>query len=438
MSVEPGDYVEVFASGESVSGVLLESPLGSEDLVVVKLDSGYNLGVCKDRVERVLLKRKKVVANKIVAEVKKRRVGGGLPKISILHTGGTIASKVDYKTGGVTAKISAGEFLEMFPELSEIADVSSSQIGQMQSEMMRLPHYNVMARAVEREVKGGADGVIIAHGTDTLHYSSAALAFALEGLPVPVVLVGAQRSSDRGSTDAALNLISAAYFIANSDFSGVGVCMHESISDGSCLILPALKTRKMHTSRRDAFRPVNAGPVARVDYGRSDVSFIAEGYDRVDKGRKLSLRLFDESLKVGIVKTHVNMFASQFLAYEGFDGLVVEGTGIGHVPNEEIDEHTAENGRIHEAVKRLVDSGTVVVMSSQTVYGRINMNVYAPQRKLQEAGVLGHLSDMTSETAYVKLVWLLSNYGKDDVRKLMGRNLRGEISARTEERHFLV
>ena len=147
---------------------------------------------------------------------------------------------------------------------------------------------------VEEEVRKGADGIIIAHGTDTLHYSSAALAFALDGLPIPVILVGAQRSSDRGSSDAALNLISAAYFIANSDFGGVAICMHETVSDSSCLVLPPLKSRKMHTSRRDAFKPISAPPVARVDYAKENVSFIAKDYPKKDKSRKLSLKLFNE------------------------------------------------------------------------------------------------------------------------------------------------
>jgi len=87
----------------------------------------------------------------------------------------------------------------------------------------------------------------------------------LENLNIPVILVGAQRSSDRGSSDAFLNLVCAAHFIAKVDFSGAGICMHEPSSDDSCLILPACKTRKMHTSRRDAFKAINGNIIAKIN-----------------------------------------------------------------------------------------------------------------------------------------------------------------------------
>ncbi|MBI2574444.1 Glu-tRNA(Gln) amidotransferase subunit GatD, partial [Candidatus Woesearchaeota archaeon] len=364
---------------------------------------------------------------------------------SILHTGGTIAARVDYKTGGVTGLFSADEMLALFPELKGIADIRSRKIMQLQSEMVRFPHYNVMAREIEKEISNGTDGIILTHGTDTLHYSSAALAFALENLPIPVILVGAQRSSDRGSTDAALNLISAAYFIANSGFAGVAICMHEGISDTSCLVLPATKTRKMHTSRRDAFRPVNAKAIARVNYEERRIDFLAKDYGNVsvksgnNSGKeKLQLKFFNEKLKVAIIKTHTNMYAGQFAAYRGYDGLVLEGTGLGHIPNEQIDDFTAENRKIQEAVEELIKSGTVVVMSPQTIYGRIQMKVYTPQRELMGIGVLGHLSDMTPETAFIKLAWLLSNYSREEARTMIAKNLRGELSDRTEEEAFLI
>ncbi len=451
MGADPGDLVEVRTGSETVRGILVQSP--DSETVVVKLGSGYNVGIKKGNVTGIQAiqssKAEKPVA-KAVAKASSKAVAdgssNGLPKISILHTGGTIAARVDYKTGGVTGLFSADEMLALFPELKGIADIRSRKIMQLQSEMVRFPHYNVMAREIEKEISNGTDGIILTHGTDTLHYSSAALAFALENLPVPVILVGAQRSSDRGSTDAALNLISAAYFIANSDFAGVAICMHESISDTSCLILPATKTRKMHTSRRDAFRPINAKAIARVNYEDGKIDFLVKDYGKREKGKrenksaeaKLQLKLFNEKLKVAIIKTHTNMYAGQFASYRGYDGLVLEGTGLGHIPNEQIDDFTAENRKIQEAVEELIKSGTVVVMSPQTIYGRIQMKVYTPQRELMDVGVLGHLSDMTPETAFIKLAWLLSNYSKEESRQLITKNLRGELADRTEEEAFLI
>jgi glutamyl-tRNA(Gln) amidotransferase subunit D len=432
--MKPGDRVSVKTKEEVIDGVLVPSPELDKDTVIIKLDSGYNIGVEKKRIEGISLVSALPEKKETPSPSLKKDIN--LPTISILHTGGTIASKVDYKTGGVIANFSPAEMLQMFPELTKIANIESKQIAKMQSEMVRFVHYNIMADAVEREVRSGVDGIIITHGTDTMHYSSAALAFILENCPVPVILVGAQRSSDRGSTDSAANLINAAYFIANSDFSGVAICMHETIDDNNCLILPATKTRKMHTSRRDAFRPINTSAIARVNFEEGLISFLSK-YEK-KSSRKLEVKHIDERLRVGIIKTHTNMFASEFSAFSGFDGLVIEGTGLGHVPNEEIDNYTAENKKIQSALADLIKSGVISVMAPQTIYGRLQMNVYTPQRELQAIGVLGNLSDMTPETTFIKLAWLLSNFKRDEVKDLITKNLRGEISERTEKESFLI
>ncbi|MBA3063894.1 Glu-tRNA(Gln) amidotransferase subunit GatD [Candidatus Woesearchaeota archaeon] len=433
MQAKTGDTVVVETKDKKLNGILMPVPESENDVVILKLESGYNIGIDNKDVKEIKLVKAYSEKKQKTAEIKPDKK---LPTISILHTGGTIASKVDYKTGGVIAKFSPGEIIGMFPELTKIANIKSRKIASMQSEMMRFVHYNLMAKEIEKEIKSGTEGIIITHGTDTMHYSSAALSFILEDLSVPVILVGSQRSSDRGSSDAGLNLISACYFIANSDFADVAICMHENLSDESCLILPALKTRKMHTSRRDAFRAINTTPIARVNFNEKNISFINKNYNKKDK-RKLKLKLINEKIKVGLIKTHTNMFAEEFLAYKNFDGLVIEGTGLGHLPNEEIDEYTRENKKIFDSLKEMIKNGLIVVMSSQTIYGRIQMNVYTPMRELQEIGVLGHLSDMTPETTFIKLAWLLSNYRKEEVKELITKNIRGEISERVEDKTFL-
>lgn len=425
-----GDRVKVFYKKEILEGILM--PEEEEGFVFVKLDSGYNIGLKKSFIKKTeVLKTKKAAKT----QTKKVTAKKGLPTISILHTGGTIASKVDYETGAVSAKFTEEEILGLFPELKKIANVKSHLVRNMESENIRFAHYNVMAKAIEKEVKKGVDGIIVTQGTDTLHYTSAALAFALEAIGIPVIVVGSQRSSDRGSTDAAVNLIAAANFIANSDFAGVAICMHENTSDDICHILPACKARKMHTSRRDAFRPINATAIARVNVEKKKISFIGD-YETKDKKKSLRLKLFNEKLKIGLVKAHVNMFASEIESFKGFDGLVLEVTGLGHMPIVKVDEFTAENEKIYKAIKALAKN-IPIVAAPQTLYGRLNLNVYSPGRKLIEAGVLGNHSDMTPETSFIKLAWLLSNH-KKDVKKLFGENLRGEISERTENDTYLV
>jgi glutamyl-tRNA(Gln) amidotransferase subunit D len=429
MKYSPGDKINIHTKDEHIAGILMPSPESKEETVVVKLDNGYNIGIDKRDIRKISLIKKHKQEKLPGSHIAKKK---GIPFISILHTGGTIASKVDYQTGGVIARFTPEELLLQFPELNNIANIKSRLIRNMWSEDMRFAHYNIMAREIKKEAEAGVAGIIITHGTDTLHYTSAALSFMLD-IGIPVILVGAQRSSDRGSTDAGMNLICAANFIVKSDFAGVAICMHGTISDTFCNILPAVKSRKLHTSRRDAFQPVNDTAIARVYYdGR--IEFTKE-YRR-KSAEKVSLKLMKPGIKVGILKAHPNMYASEVDAYKGFDGLVLEGTGLGQMPVSVIDEETKEHEKILRAIHNLIKAGTVVVMSPQTIFGRLQMNVYSPARKLQEIGVLGNYLDMTPETTFIKLAWLLSNYPKEKAKELISSNLRGEISERITEETF--
>ena len=422
-----GDSVEITTKDKTFSGIYIES--NKKDVVTIKLSSGYNIGVNKKEVKKIKLIKK----NKKSNEVKKIKVKKGLKKISILHTGGTIASTVDYKTGAVSPRFNPDEIINMFPELNEIATINSRLIGNMWSHDFRFIHFNIIAKEVKKEIDNGAKGVIVTLGTDFLHYTSAALAFALENLSVPVLLVGSQRSSDRGGSDAGFNLINAVYFAVHSDMCDVGICMHNSMSDDYCAILPGLKTRKMHTSRRDAFKAINAKPWALVDYRRGEIKYVDKVFNRENKG-KLNLKLFNEKLKVGLLKSTINMDAKQFLFFKNYDGVVMEASGLGNLPTSELDKRK-EYRKIFNALKILTKK-TVVVLAAQTIFGRLNMNVYSNQREMQEIGILGHLNDMTPETTFVKLSWLLSNY-KKDAKNLLFENLKGEINERLMSNEFL-
>ena len=345
----------------------------------------------------------------------------------MLHTGGTVASFYDEKKGGVSSKYSPKDILKLYPEIKQIANIDSRLIGNMWSQDMNFKHYNLIAKEVEKEVKKGVEGIIITHGTDTLHYTSAALAFILENCPIPVILLGAQRSSDRGSSDAKLNLICACQFIANSKFQGVAICMHASTSDDACLILPPTKTRKIHSTRRDAFKAINSKPIARVTL-QGNVGFI-EKHNK-SSTKQLKLKLIKENIKIGILKSHPNMFAEQILFYKNYDGLIIEAMGLGNLPTTKLDKNTQENEKILEALKKL-SKKIPIILTLQTIFGRLNLNVYSNQRQYQEIGLLGHQTDTLTETAFIKLAWLLSNYKKEEIPKLINKNFRGEISSRT-------
>ncbi|MFH1683233.1 MAG: Glu-tRNA(Gln) amidotransferase subunit GatD [Candidatus Woesearchaeota archaeon] len=427
----PGDKVKIKTRREEVEGVLM--PSTDENILMVKLDNGYNLGFDKKDVLSVKL----VEGKKEAKEKKKEKIisNKNLPTISILHCGGTIASKVDYETGAVKAKFSPEELLEMFPELNKVANIDSRLVANMFSEDMRFEHYNLMAEEVEKAIQKGTDGIILTQGTDYIHYTAAALSFLLENLSVPVLIVGSQRSSDRGSSDAVFNLLCAVQFIANSDFGEVAVCMHDSSEDKRCVIIPGTKARKLHTSRRDAFKAVNTLPWAYVD-PNGKIEYIKKSYHKKNKTEKLTLKLFNEKLKIGILKSHPHMYVEELKVYEKFDGLVLEGGGIaGNFPINHIDDYTESHAEFYEELKRLVKR-IPVVGTSQCIFGRINMNVYSTGIKLQEAGVLGNLTDLTAETAFIKLAWLLSQ--KADVKELWSKNLRGELNEQSAyQKEFL-
>ncbi|MBI4441073.1 Glu-tRNA(Gln) amidotransferase subunit GatD [Candidatus Woesearchaeota archaeon] len=416
---QPGDVVKIVTTEKVYEGTLM--PSLRDDIIVLKLPNGYNVGIARKLVT------KQVTLTKFSPPPKRHLPAqkGDKPIVSILHTGGTIASRVSYETGGVIAQFTPEDLLAQFPELEHYATLRSRLVANMMSENMRFAHYNLLAKEALAEWRNGACGIIITHGTDTLHFTAGALAFLLPKFPIPILLVGAQRSSDRGSSDAAQNLLAAVQFITRTDYSVIGICMHKTINDGICTILPATRTRKSHTSRRDAFQPVDASPLADVVIGGTVTPFGQLPLRGSSWDKKL--QLFDDKIKVGVLTMHPNMYASEFKAYKGYDGLLLLGTGLGHCPIIAFDIHTKEHRAIIDAITSLAKT-TVLAMASQTGHGRVNMDVYGPGRMLLDAGVIGTLQNMTWETAFIKLAWLLSTHDKKEAKDLFSQNLVGEMS----------
>jgi len=423
--MKPGDTIKVtLTDTKEVHGILMPRPeLFGEDKIVLKLSSGYNIGVEKKNIKEIIIEKE------YRAEEKKKTAlqqNPDLKKITILHSGGTIASQVDYKTGGVVAKYDPQEFLQLFPELHELVQIDSVMVSQVFSEDMEPEHWKKLAEAVEKEYKKGAKGIIITHGTDTMHYTSAALTFMLQNLPIPVLLVGSQRSPDRGSSDAYQNLLHAVQFIAGTEWIGVGICMHGSTDDDCSYIHCGTKVKKMHTSRRDTFTSINTTPLAKVSAGKID--YLRE-HSKTVSGKFHVLSKFK---KAGLLKAHPGMIIDElkFFADNNYDGLIIEGTGLGHLPVNATDEHTKHHAELLELLKKMSTS-MVIVMCSQCSYGAVDLDVYATGRYLAQAGVISG-KDMTSETAYVKLSWLLGNYTFKQAKEMISQDIAGEISDRQQ------
>lgn len=417
--VGPGDRIEVKAKGRSYVGQLMPRPkLADPTYLTLKLPSGYNIGIRGGDVESVnLLKKTEKERAGTSADV---AFDGSKPNVSILSTGGTIASKVDYQTGGVYASFSARDLLEGMPELSDLANIRAQSIMNVMSEDMNPKLWVDMARAVAGELNSGAEGVVVTHGTDTMHYSTAALSFMLSNLGKPVVFTGAQRSTDRGSADSFLNLLCSVSF-AKSDVAGVYLVMHGSMSDSFCYAHLGTKVRKMHTTRRDAFKSINATPVAKIG-SDGEVTRLSEDTPRRSDGKVAVDGKIDD--RVALVKVYPGLDPGVFDYYldGGVKGVVIEGTALGHVPT------TIKETSLIPKIEALVGSGVLVAMTTQCLYGGVNPHVYSNLRELSSRGVL-YCGDMLPETAYVKLMWALGKSERvEGAKKLMLENVAGEFS----------
>jgi len=404
---------------EQVDGILMPRiHAGEEGYVVVKLRTGYNIGIQVQKVTSINVSGKGTEPHFTRPPMPHQRIG--LPKVSILSTGGTIASKVDYRTGAVKPALDAEDLYSVVPELAEVADVQAKVVSSTFSENIGPQSWSIIAESVAEQARNGADGIVIAHGTDTLGYTAAALSFALNRPPVPVILVGSQRSSDRPSSDAAANLTASTAIAAKAPFAEVVVAMHDYISDERIAIHLGTKVRKCHTSRRDAFESVNVPPIAYYNLLQRSIDVKSKSLGKRRPPTDWSIRpKFDSN--VVLIKFYPGMSGAiiDWAVAAGQKGIVLEGSGLGHVSD-----------AMFPAIERAVKNDIVVAMSSQCIWGRVHMNVYSTGRDLLRMGVIP-LGDMLPETALVKMMWLFGNETDPaEVKTMMISNLEGELSDR--------
>lgn len=407
-------------SAESVEGLLMPRIQAErdDDYVVVKLKTGYNVGVRIDDTTKITVQGKGAQPHFTRPPPPQRTPG--LPKVSIISTGGTIASKVDYRTGAVKPALDAEDLYSVVPELAELAEIDAKVLLSVFSENIGPQHWPQIAESVAEQIRHGADGVIIAHGTDTMGYTAAALSFALRDLPVPVVLVGSQRSSDRPSSDAATNLLAATAVAGRALFAEVVLAMHEWISDEKIAIHRGTRVRKCHTSRRDAFKSVNSEPIGHYDVVRRTFE-LGEGHVEPRRERE-SLKVqaqFDPNVALIKFTPGLSVGMIDWAIASGYKGIVLEGSGLGHV-----------GSMLYPALERAMNDGVVVAMASQCIWGRVHMNVYSTGRDLLRMGVIP-LGDMLAETALVKMMWAFGQEKKPaKVKETMTRNIANELSDR--------
>lgn len=418
----PGDTVEVITTKKKYEGILMPRPKSIKgNDVIIKLNSGYNIGISKRKIKKIKVIKK---AKTKKAKVKKFKNNKNLPTISILSTGGTISSKVDYKTGGTYTSLNAEDFVALEPKILEFANIKARNIEQIMSENVTSDKWIRIAKEINKELnKKEVDGVVVTHGTDTMHYTTAILSFMFEKLSKPVVFVGAQRSTDRGSSDTFMNL-KCAVIAATKKLGEITLCMHATTNDNFCYLHRGTKVRKIHTSRRDAFRSINQFPIAKI-WPNGDVSFLSE-FKISEKETKLRTKI---EKKVALIYSYPGIEPSliDYFVKNGYKGIVIAGTGLGHVP---------EN--LFPKIKKAVKKGIPVCITSQCLYGRNHESVYSNLRKLKETGAI-FCEDMLLEVAYVKLMYVLGKTkNMEKIKELMKENLKGEINPKISKDMYMV
>ena len=420
----PGDYVEVHLMKKIYEGILLENPETEKGIILLKLDSGYNIGFNKKDVLKIKTLKKSKEKTKDI-EIKK---SNEKPNIAMIITGGTISARLNPKKGGVDWLDTPESLFKFYPEIFEKINISKVEVPFMKaSEDMDFKDWKKIARVTEKLLNdSNIKGIIITQGTDFLHYTSSALSFFLRNLNKPVVLTYSQRSIDRASSDANLNLQCSA-IAAISDIAEIMIVGHETINDNYCYAMPGTKTRKMHSSKRDAFKIINDKPFAKIFPDRIE---IISDYIKRDNKKKVKLdSKFEE--KVALVKIYPGQ-SPDILDYylkKKYKGIILEMSGLGHVPT------TRARKSWIKKLKEVQKKGLIICAAAQTIYGKLDPLVYSNGRELLKTGII-YLEDMLAETALVKLGWVLghSKWAKDKeiVKKKMLENFSGELNNRLE------
>ena len=417
--------VEIESTRGRFRGLILpRSETADDKHIVLKLASGYNIGIAAASITGMVAQGRREAHYKIPE--KEFPYDKKKPNVILLGTGGTIASRLDYRTGAVIPAFSPGELYGSVPELADICNLRTEKLYGVFSENMGPEQYIRLAEKIKEEIEHGVDGVVIGHGTDTMHHTAAILTFMVQDSPVPIVMVGSQRSSDRPSSDAALNLINAAKAAAEGDIAEVIVCMFGPTSDEYCLLHRGTRVRKMHSSYRSTFRTIGDIPLAMIDAEK----IVPLRYDykrrRTDRNVKVNTA-FEE--KVTILYYYPNMLPDVVDAVvdKGYRGIVIAGTGLGHV-----------NKPLYPALQRAAEKNVHIYMTVQTLWGYVQMYVYETGREIMELGVVPG-ANMLPEVAYMKLCWALGQADdRDEVRRIMLTPVSDETTDREPYNGYLV
>ncbi|MFO8017149.1 MAG: Glu-tRNA(Gln) amidotransferase subunit GatD [Promethearchaeia archaeon] len=413
--IEVWDILQITTEKNEFEGILLPRiETSPPNYIEIKLANNYNVGISVSDISKI----KKIGEKEAKYQIPEKEFpkNEDLPNIKLFGTGGTVASRLDYTTGAVIPSFTPGELFSSVPELAEICNLDTEIVFEILSENMKPQYWQQLAKKIETAANSGIEGIVIGHGTDTMGYTAAALSFMLKDLSIPVVLVGSQRSSDRPSSDAALNLINATV-TATSDIAEVVLCMLGSSSHNYGFIHRGTLVRKMHSSVRATFRTIDDIPLGVVK--DREINMLKNDYQKRSNKETVAKTKFEK--KIGLIYYHPGLDDEILHHYidMGYKGIVLAGTGLGHV---------GEN--FYNAIERAIEEGITILMTVQTLHGFTGMNVYSTGRELLNLGVIPG-RNMIPEVGYVKLGWVLGQTtNKNEVSRLLKTNIAGEFLKR--------
>ena len=420
--VKVGDMVQITTkkTGSSVffdnyAGIIMPRYENGDDKhVVLKVDSGYNIAIELSRITDISAIEKRPAQKERIKQ--KIKTDSKLPKLLLLSTGGTIASKIDYRTGAVTPTLTAEELNNSIPEISEIANIETEVLFSEYSENIMPNHWLEIANKIRHVIQEDSryQGIIVAHGTDTMHYTSSFLSFSLAGCPIPIALVGSQRSSDRASSDAALNLIGATKFLVKCKTNGIYVVMHQDENDEVIACHLGTRVRKNHTSRRGAFETIGDDPAFLIMDNQIQNNKKTNFFSNNKFEPKITL-----NEKVALVKYYPGYDPEILQNYieKEYRAIIFEGTGLGHIGK-----------NMYSMIKLAKEKDIFMGMTSQCIDGRVSMTVYESGRDLLNLGIIP-LENMIPEVALTKAMWAAGNSkNSEEIEKIMLNKIASEIS----------
>ncbi|MCK5474789.1 MAG: asparaginase, partial [Candidatus Aenigmarchaeota archaeon] len=322
-------------------------------------------------------------------------------KILVIGTGGTIAAIQTEE--GLRPAYKTEELISFFPEVSQIANVEGTMLFNLDSTNIQPHHWTQIAEEIKKQYEK-YDGFVITHGTDTMQYTSAALSFMLQNLGKPVVLTGSVKAIGEGS-DAKQNFIDSV-IVASSDIKEVCIVFHGKIIKGCKARKITNEATKVTNEDLDVYSSINFHLIGEMigtlkENKRRKVVF-DENYNGLGcSGKNLKVLSKIDNKEVLLIKIYPGFMPEVFNKLTNFKGILIEAYGPGNIPFEE--------NSILKKIEMLLSKNIPVFIATQNTFGEVNMELYEVGQKALKAGAIP-CRDMTSETALVKLMWILGNF----------------------------